>query len=206
MIEKIECTTCGEHKPRGEYYTKANGKLRKPCKACIRKSSKAWKVRNKEKVIEYDTARYHNNKSYFKEKRRERYLRHRDEELKTTIAWQKKNRDRFRIIAKSATHRRRDRAGYLETSSVHFILEHNTEHFSSTNLHCEYCSSVIVDSWELEHIIPISRGGQNNKENLAISCPSCNRGRDGKHSKLLDEWKPELQTYINERNLRWKNK
>lgn len=206
MTELIKCTTCGEVKPRDEYYTKANGKLRKPCKACIRKGSKAWKDRNKERVTEYDTARYHNNKPYFKQKRRERYLRHRDEELEYMLSWQKNNKEKVRINAKAAVHRRRGRAGALETSSVHFILEHNTEHFSSTNLHCEYCSSVIVDSWELEHVVPISRGGQHNKENLAVSCRSCNRGKDGKHTKLLEEWKPSLQTYINERNQKWKNK
>lgn len=42
---------------------------------------------------------------------------------------------------------------------------------------CEYChapEAVFNLSFEVEHIIPLSRGGNNDKNNLALSCRSCN--------------------------------
>ncbi|MBN3943602.1 MAG: HNH endonuclease signature motif containing protein [Nostoc sp.] len=45
------------------------------------------------------------------------------------------------------------------------------------NHRCEYCQApevVFNFPFEVEHIIPISRQGANNKANLALACRSCN--------------------------------
>jgi hypothetical protein len=42
---------------------------------------------------------------------------------------------------------------------------------------CEYCLSqheLSHDDFSIEHIVPISKGGTNDRENLAFSCQSCN--------------------------------
>lgn len=42
---------------------------------------------------------------------------------------------------------------------------------------CEYChapEAVFNLPFEVEHIIPLSRGGTNQENNLALSCRSCN--------------------------------
>lgn len=45
---------------------------------------------------------------------------------------------------------------------------------------CEYCSRDLLasvddyDSWQLDHIHPTSRGGSDDRENLAVSCKTCN--------------------------------
>ena len=42
---------------------------------------------------------------------------------------------------------------------------------------CEYCrmhQSLQGASFHIEHIIPTSRGGSDNLDNLALACPSCN--------------------------------
>ncbi|MCK4815985.1 HNH endonuclease, partial [bacterium] len=52
---------------------------------------------------------------------------------------------------------------------------------------CQYCGKssprVVL---EVDHIIPINKGGENNLENLTTSCFDCNRGK-GKN--LLEEYK-----------------
>lgn len=42
---------------------------------------------------------------------------------------------------------------------------------------CEYCGApeaVFNLPFEVEHIVPLARGGKNFRENLALSCRSCN--------------------------------
>lgn len=52
---------------------------------------------------------------------------------------------------------------------------------------CVFCHCKLTfDEATVEHIIPISKGGTNHKENLTISCQTCNNNR---RSVPFDEWK-----------------
>ena len=45
---------------------------------------------------------------------------------------------------------------------------------------CFYCGKEIsIDQFEIDHAIPVCKGGTNDRENLRICCISCNR-RKGK--------------------------
>lgn len=47
---------------------------------------------------------------------------------------------------------------------------------------CGWCTaSLIGRAFELDHIISLSNGGSNTAENLAVSCPDCNRRKAAKH-------------------------
>lgn len=39
---------------------------------------------------------------------------------------------------------------------------------------CAYCSVKVFKKYHVDHVTPISKGGTNAKENLCISCPTCN--------------------------------
>lgn len=46
---------------------------------------------------------------------------------------------------------------------------------SAGRAECHYCKKqVTFQEWHMEHKTPVSRGGRNKLDNLAISCPSCN--------------------------------
>ncbi|MFZ9922668.1 MAG: HNH endonuclease [Candidatus Nanopelagicaceae bacterium] len=51
---------------------------------------------------------------------------------------------------------------------------------------CTYCAGQFDT---VDHIIPLTRGGDNMITNLTPACRSCN---SSKSSKLLSEWKPDL--------------
>jgi len=54
---------------------------------------------------------------------------------------------------------------------------------------CIYCESTLLI--EIDHIIPISRGGRHSIGNLAPACRSCNRN---KSDSLIMEWRKKRET------------
>ena len=63
---------------------------------------------------------------------------------------------------------------------------------------CEYChapESIFNLPFEVEHIIPLSRGGNNNENNLALSCRSCNLYKSDTISAFDEETKAESQIF-----------
>ena len=58
--------------------------------------------------------------------------------------------------------------------------------FNRDNFRCTYCgrsSSEDGVKLEVDHIIPVAKGGKNTEENLTTACYQCNRG---KNAKLLN--------------------
>ncbi len=54
------------------------------------------------------------------------------------------------------------------------------------NNSCAYCGSKY--NIELDHFIPIKRGGKTIPGNIYPVCREHNRGKDGKHAKLPRDW------------------
>lgn len=51
---------------------------------------------------------------------------------------------------------------------------------------CAYCDGdLTMLGYHVDHVVPLSRGGSNARDNLAASCPACNMA---KGDKLFSEW------------------
>lgn len=73
------------------------------------------------------------------------------------------------------------------------------------NHRCGYCltpQSFLPVSFEIEHIVPRSGGGQTVRENLWLSCPSCNRFK-GTKSEALDSDTATVAPLFNPRTQQW---
>ena len=57
---------------------------------------------------------------------------------------------------------------------------------------CAYCTSTLVDTLEVDHIIPFSRGGSDDRENLVAACWRCNLE---KSDLTPDEWASQRQAH-----------
>lgn len=70
---------------------------------------------------------------------------------------------------------------------------------------CAYCrtlESLTVSTFEFEHIIPRSAGGQATFDNLALACPTCNRYKSNRQSapdpisnEIVSLYHPHLQMW-----------
>ena len=54
---------------------------------------------------------------------------------------------------------------------------------------CAYCEKPLGDDYHVDHMVPLSRGGRNDWENLAVTCPTCN----------LEKGPKTVEEYINHR-------
>ena len=66
--------------------------------------------------------------------------------------------------------------------------EYLLEKFNRT---CVYCGKQNVP-FEIEHIVPVSKGGSNRVSNLTLSCVECNRAKDNIDIKIFLKDRPEL--------------
>lgn len=114
---------------------------------------------------------------------RKYYEEHKEEILAYTKQYYQSERG---IIAKrAASHNRRARRKKAPGSHT---TEQLYEQFMMQEGKCFYCKVELQharNSWNADHVIPLSRGGSNDIENIVIACPLCNRR---KHGKLPHEW------------------
>lgn len=106
--------------------------------------------------------------------RRESYYRHRDKNIAAMKEWAKKNAEKNR----NYQHVRRTR----KQNNGIFIIS-NKDLRKLIRGACVECGS--KDRIEIDHIIPISRGGTHGIGNLQTLCHDCNRN---KRNRLTIEW------------------
>lgn len=77
--------------------------------------------------------------------------------------------------------------------------------FAAARARCGYCLSprhLIMARLEIEHIIPLSKGGTNDEANLWLACPLCNRYKGDKTSAIDPETGEEIPLF-NPRTQKW---
>lgn len=60
--------------------------------------------------------------------------------------------------------------------------------FVNQDAKCAYCDTLVSHDFEIDHFIPLARGGTNWPDNIRVSCRPCNRS---KHAKMPWEWQPD---------------
>ena len=100
------------------------------------------------------------------------------------LQWRKKNP----LKVKTSNHKRRLLTRELTIDIVQNVYEENIKRFGS--LTCYLCLRPIVFGRDhLEHKVPISRGGDNNRQNLDVACQKCNLR---KNKKTVEEFTREV--------------
>ena len=81
-----------------------------------------------------------------------------------------------RVVFSDALHSQRERNEYS-------YGKHRNAVYKRDGGQCVYCGS--TENLSLDHVIPFSRGGSDNPENLVTCCKSCN---SSKGAKTPSEW------------------
>ena len=92
---------------------------------------------------------------------------------KRSTKWAKENPEKRCII------QRRRRARKLKAGGDH-TLDDIKELLEKQKYKCIYCKTNLKNGYQVDHIKPLSKGGDNSKFNLQILCISCNQRKSAK--------------------------
>lgn len=144
------------------------------CSKCRSREKIKNQNRNQEKQRIWNRKNYQRNKETILAKNKAWSGRKGERRAEYLSNWRRENKDKVREYH----HRRRARevGGDLTSSQIKELFEQHP--------YCEYCK--VTHSLCLEHVVPLSRGGQNTLSNVTVACVQCN---SSKHNKLLNEWR-----------------
>lgn len=142
-----------------------------------------------------DRERYQVNIDRKREAKRADYQRHRESRLEWHRKYDKENPVlrksyyRARYAAKSAEYKSRARAREKSLIGSSYTQEDVDRLYSSQCERCAGCKRSLKTGYEIDHVMPVSRGGSNTADNLQLLCRPCNRA---KHAMHPDEWAARL--------------
>lgn len=112
------------------------------------------------------------NPDSIKESQRKYQEQNREKWLQQKRKWAKANPVSLRLYE----HRRRERTktGVVSKSTVTLLM-------ALQRGRCVYCEAQIESNYQIDHIVPLAKGGSHVDENIQLLCPVCNRKKGAMH-------------------------
>lgn len=196
-----QCGECKELKEVNESNFRHNknckGGWSNKCKQCSDKYDSNWLEDNRDLNKERSKARYYAKpeaRKKYKEEHKEQIAatkrRIRKEKPEQTRKHKRDSSRRFRVNhpelarlrSRISTMRRRVKVGNFERSDLMAMYEEQENR-------CAYCGITIFwnipNDIHVDHVIPVTKSGTNDLDNLALTCADCNLS---KHDLSLEEW------------------
>lgn len=150
-----------------------------------RAADRAYRAANLETIATRDAAYYRTHREEKRAYDRQYYKDHREEICTAVAAWRANNpdwsrdwRSENRDKARSYVRNRRARLKALEGSHSDADVKWL---FTSQRGRCVCCKcSLRRSGFHVDHVVAVSNGGSNDRGNLQLLCPTCNRRKHNK--------------------------
>lgn len=133
-------------------------------------ASKAYAERNKELVSEQGRARYEANRERLKAAAAARYAENGEEIRAKQIARHAARPERRRAVDQRMRAKRMSAPGSHTAADIKALMK------LQRGL-CVGCRCDIRVDFHVDHIEPLAKGGSNDRTNLQLLCPTCNRSK-----------------------------
>jgi 5-methylcytosine-specific restriction endonuclease McrA len=138
----------------------------------------AWRARDKAKNPDRYRKHYKRNAEKRKAQANEWYHANKERALGKCKDWADRNRDKVREMSRHSARKRRAIKAAVGGTHTRADLDRI---FNEQRGKCALCKcSLAKVVKELDHIVPISRGGDNGPANLQWLCRPCNRSKSNK--------------------------
>ena len=179
-----KCLKCGEVKSAdqfsmGGWRTRANGERRRYlnpcCKPCLNE------IKRSQPGIKAVKAAYQRNYSKTSQgkinKRRDRQ-KHQDHYNDKSRRWIENNPEKRRLIALACSHKRRTEQGWdKKAPEVRAAIEQTLELARIGDKYLDAYSGELIEEPTIDHIVPLSKGGTNDLDNLCVTSLSNNSSK-----------------------------
>lgn len=164
---RTECITCNKAVQKAKRDSDPEGE---------RARKRAWTKKMPETSKEKVRAR--SKSARYEEARLRRYEQNRDSILEWHREYYRNNTDKAKIKRDRRRARLMNAEGEYTVDDIHL-------HYKNQKGKCWYCQIELKGKYHIDHRIPLSRGGSNYPNNLALTCSRCNLS---KSDKLPHEW------------------
>lgn len=156
--------TRGEHL---EYYRKRYRENRE----AILPKQKAYRDAHKEEMAEYKRKWEQRNRERVRANHRNWRANRTEEQLEAERQWRREYAKRNRLQLNAKARRRRVLVRGAEGSHT---VEEVWQMSEDQDHLCAYCETPLMGDFHVDHLVPLSKGGSDYAENLAIACALCN--------------------------------
>lgn len=156
-----------------------------------------WQRANSDKVRAYMNAYMEKNGEKYREARKEWGREYRERNKQRDAEYRRQYSLLNREVLRERSRKRRMenpeekrlhvrlRRERIANAKGHHTASDVKRQYEAQKGHCYYCHCVLGDTYQTDHVIPISRGGSDGMENIVVVCAPCNLS---KGDKLPTEW------------------
>ena len=202
MEQYKTCGKCKQHLAAENFYKFARSKdgLASYCKSCQKEYLTNYAKNNRERIKgyrdkrsdaakEYQRQYYLENKDRINEQNKKWAAENPERKKEADRLWAKSNQDKVKVNQRNyylrnpekVSVRRQKRRAILREAKTYLVTSKDIGKIM--NQPCVYCGQPAT---QLDHIIPLARGGEHRIGNLAAACQACNLS---KNKKFVTEWK-----------------
>lgn len=181
MSEYRRCYKCKQILSLNCFYKSKRDGWKRECKSCCRVSANTWYHSNLDKAKDSRKQWRKNNQDLILNNRKRYYADNAVTIKQKAKAWQAENPERTKA-SKAKYAMANPRRQKIKNNGRFIISQKEIMRLYSSP--CFYCGS--LEDIHLDHVIPISRGGNDSIGNLVPACKPCNLS---KYNKTITEWK-----------------